>query len=183
MSSKWVWWYWQFQKAGIPSRFTCLLQPLWLTWGVPSCRGETPFLYPFVQKELTNGFLLSPLLSAGEFPFHSLTCASNNISHLVWHLFPLSSKHFTSKQLLLLPSEFWWKSWELLDQSCHVWLGVRVKLSDTWDSPQPRQDQRELPAPEGRGPRALRRSSRRGGPGKGCQHRFHETSSEPFISV
>lgn len=46
------------------------------------------------------------LLSAGEFPFHSLTCASNNISHLSDTFSPLSSKHFTSKQLLLLPSEF-----------------------------------------------------------------------------
>ena len=35
-------------------------------------------------------------LSAGDFPFHSLACASNNISHLSDTFSPLSSKHFTS---------------------------------------------------------------------------------------
>lgn len=46
------------------------------------------------------------LLSAGKFPFCSLACARNNISHLSDTFSPLSSKHFTSKQFLLLPSEF-----------------------------------------------------------------------------
>lgn len=45
------------------------------------------------------------VLSAGEFPFHSPACARNSISHLCDTLSPLSSKQFTSKQLLLLPSE------------------------------------------------------------------------------
>lgn len=44
-------------------------------------------------------------LSAGEFPFHSPVRARNNISHLSDTPSPLSSKQFTSKQLLLLPSE------------------------------------------------------------------------------
>lgn len=45
------------------------------------------------------------VLSAGEFPFLSLACARNNTSHLSDTLSPLSSKRFTSKQLLLLPSK------------------------------------------------------------------------------
>lgn len=45
------------------------------------------------------------VLSAGELPFHSPACARNNISHLCDTLSPLSSKQFTSKQLLLLPPE------------------------------------------------------------------------------
>lgn len=40
------------------------------------------------------------------FPLHSLACANNNISHLSDTFSPLSFKHFTNKQLLLLPSEF-----------------------------------------------------------------------------
>lgn len=45
-------------------------------------------------------------LCAGDFPSQSLACASNNILHLSDTFSLLSSKHFTSKQLLLLPSEF-----------------------------------------------------------------------------
>lgn len=51
----------------------------------------------------SSEFLLS---GGGDFPLHSLACANNNISHLSATFFPLSFKHFTSKQLLLLPSEF-----------------------------------------------------------------------------
>lgn len=38
--------------------------------------------------------------------------------------------------------------------------------------PQPQQDQRELPSPQGEGAQALKRSLRRAGPGEGFQYRL-----------
>lgn len=154
-----------------------LLQPFRLTWGVPACSGETAFPVSICSEELTNGFPWVPTFT-GDFPFHSLAYASNNISHLSDTFSPLSSKPFNKQTVTIIVL------WILMEKlritgSKLPQLGVKVSSQTVRPARSLVQDQRGHPTPKGRCLWPLKRSSNRGSPGEGYQHLLLEPTSEP----